>query len=1001
MIQLYQIKGFHKLGVGATDDFPDVSKHNYYFRWNHNIQAAELVQYLGTDTYISNIIREIDGNSAIFTRNDDTTFTLPFGALAWQDEVEFDITLPGNTKVLYDNNGEIGGDTSFLYDPVTKNIKLTDTLGISARDTTRHSVYSNVFQYVGLRNVLINNDTNKTLLITDVFEDNIVVGHRAFNSVKNATKTIALGYKAAELVEGTNGGIYIGSYAGRLENEDNKLYIHNTDYATITEFRENSLLYGDFSIGLLTINNHLKVREEIQLGEYLGDTPLGGMLQFTDDGGGGVKPQYHDGTDWQDFANGLNYYLDGITKGTADVGTTSDSFKLTFSVKDTTDQVIQLGANAFNSIAIRSAHGTLGKIQLSNGSGDFTSNNLVYDSTDDRLEIGKIIKLTSVTDITAYNLLSENNDIIAYNNHIYSKLNGTLVRLDNEPTDGESNEGENLGTSIGLYAGMSVDRNLTFYGLKSGTRTTVNAADGSNDIVIDCNYEVTATSPVVAGVELISSVDDTDPDITNIILKRLISSDASVTFDIATPGVIDIQSTGAGGGESNVGVNVGTGTGIYKDKEAGTVNLRFYSLGVTSYGSLAVDTDVIMLTLDTLVSNVDVIGTEGESIIESLSAVGGGDDTTKLVLRKLQGISDIDITVSEDEQLLIGLDESLYIPSISFEGNQWDNGTKTLSFTATLNDNVRDEGSPTQTITVGDIIIGDLLTYNPTTNVLNATNQGLSGGDDLADINSPNLVYDEDGIVIQAESNTDTEFILESGAKLIWEQLGFLAFQNHYVTATSDIAGISKVGSRLTITDSVLNVPIATTDAFGVIKVGTNLSIDVDGKLNASLGDSLDAVLFDTIQYFLHDADEGNSDPDLDEYSYETRIARRVQARNNIGAAYVNGSREEAFKAAYININISEDGLTNGLTLYDNTITSDWGNVLLSKLEEFISIGSGAATVKTDTRKDGGGVVNFIMIDSNGDLVTVARLSPRIDSERGLVADWLVSGNFEFECTTL
>lgn len=999
-MKLYQVEYFNKLGVGDTDDNPVAADHYKFVRYNHNKLAFELYDINASDIYLSNVTREIDSNSALFVLNDEggTTYTLPLGALAWLDEVpEQDLGLPGNTKILFDDNDAIGGDDSFLFDKLTKDIKLSNNKRISARDTTRHSTYNNLIQYIGNRNILLNTGNNtKTLLETDIFEDNIIAGNYAGNSIKNGKKNIILGTYAGQLSEGVEGSVYLGSYAGRLETSNNKLYIHNTDYATITEFRENSLIYGDFSIGTLWINNHLKVREEIQLGAYQGVSPSGGMLHFVDDGGGGVKPQYHDGTDWQDFANGLNYYLDGITKATADVGTTSDAFKLTFSVFGTDDQIIQLGANAFNSTPIRSANGTNGKVQLSNGAGDFTSGTLSYNTTLDKLSVGNILNISTIPDINAYNLIKTNNDIIIYNNHVYSNLNGTLVRLDNEPTDGESNEGENLGTSVDLYAGMSVDRDLTFYGLKSGTRVTVNAADVNNDIIIDCDYTVTATSPVASGIELIKEIINTDPDATNIVLRRLVSGDSSVTFDVSDTNVIDIRSTGVGGGEANTGLNVGGGIEIYARKTESAVSLEFRTLVGDDYIQIAEELDdTISFILTDVLTDLATTASAGESIISTIAEVGGGDATLVAKLRKLNGISDIEIGIGEDDELEIGFDSTIPIQSITFTGNSWNDGTKKLSFLANVNNNIRDIDSSVIDITLGSIIIGNLLTYNAGTNTLNAVNQGLAGGDPLVDIQPELLVY-TNGIIDQAASSRNLNFILDSGAEVVFEDLGFLAYQDKYIDASDTVKGIVQVGDRLTVNTGTINVPVATTEIFGVIKVGENLSIGIDGKLNATLGGDIDAVLYDTVQYYLHDDDAGNLVPELDEYAYEVRLERRLQARSNIGAAYVNGSREEAFNAANIKVNISEDGLTSGTYIYDNKITSDWGTIELVKDESKITVGTGHSTVVVDTRVGGLGIITFQLIDSNGTTVTVAQLNPRVDTERGLVADWLVSGNFEF-----
>lgn len=1000
MLDVWQVRGFHKLGQGDLDDYPNDIDHNKIVYWDNNKKAFKLKNIELTDTKLISVYREIDGNSGKFQINDGNVLTLPLGALAWLDEFpDNNIDLPGNTKILFDDNNSISGDESFTFDKYNKLIKLSNVKGLLARDTSRHSTYNSLLQYIGLRNVLIGTSNSKTLLSTDVFEDNIIAGHQAFNNVKNARKNVVLGYMAAAYAENIQDSVFIGSYAGRLETEGNKLYIGNTDYSTITEFRENSLIYGDFTNKILNINDHLNIRQEIQLGEYLGDSAQGGMLHFTDNGTGGVKPQYHDGTDWQDFANGLNYYLDGITKATEDVGTTSDNFKLTFSVNGTDNQVIQLGANAFNSIPIRDADGSSGKLQLSDGTGDFISSVLTYNSVTDRLVIGKILQLANITDITAYNIISQNNDVITYNNHVYAKLNDTLIRLDNEPSTGESNEGDNIGTGIPLYVGMSIDRDLTFNNLLSGSRITVNPANINNDIIIDCDYSVTASSPVASGVELIKTIDNSNPNITDIILKRLTSGDSSITFDISDSNIIDIRSAGIGGGESNIGVTLGSGIPVYKDKTPSTVNLNFRSIAGDGYIVPSIDIDdSILLELENTIVELNSVGSSGISIIESNEVVSVNDLNLIYNLRKIDGINDIQIELDEDNQINIGLDPDIHIQEVSFTGVSWNPTTRLLAYGATINPNIRDIESSAVPIELVGIKLGNLLTYNPITNILDATNQGLSGGDPLVDIEIENIIKDINGIVNQEESSRNINFILNSGTEIAFEELGFLAFQDIYNDATNNKKGIVSIGNRLSINDGIVNVPIATTDTFGVFKVGTNLSIDGEGKLNASIGGNQDAVLFNQIQYYLHDEDSGNIEPELDQYSYETRINRRIQARANIGAAYINGNNAEEFNASVLNVNTNELGVT-GVKILNNYITSDQGAIKLKKGNSIIEVYEEYIDIIIDgySGQQGSGTINFMVKNPDGNIYTAASLVPRYDSDRGKwVSDWLISGDFEF-----
>lgn len=115
----------------------------------------------------------------------------------------------------------------------------------------------------------------------------------------------------------------------------------------------------------------LLIAQELKIGTFNGaNTPSWGMMQFVPTGvAGEYKPQFYSGSGWIDFASGENNYLVSITKATADVGTTSNSYKLTFTRNGLADLTIQLGANAFNSTVIPSAlpTTTAGRIQFSSG----------------------------------------------------------------------------------------------------------------------------------------------------------------------------------------------------------------------------------------------------------------------------------------------------------------------------------------------------------------------------------------------------------------------------------------------------------------------------------------------------------------------------------------------------------------------------------------------------------------------------------------------------------
>lgn len=223
-----------------------------------NSKTADGIVSKGDDSVAANYIWKLDGSKnpawrkeeylASYSRvgddlrltmNSGAVINIPLGSLAWTDSQP--ITLPGNTKVLFDDAGALSGDSSFVY-----------------------------------------NKTSKLL----------------------------------------------------------------------------SLL-------------RLLTSEEIKIGTFNGlNAPSWGMVQFVATGiPGQYKPQFYSGVGWVDFASGENNYTIAVTKATADVGTTDNAYKLTFTRNGLADLTIQLGANAFNSTVIPSAlpTTTAGRIQFSSG----------------------------------------------------------------------------------------------------------------------------------------------------------------------------------------------------------------------------------------------------------------------------------------------------------------------------------------------------------------------------------------------------------------------------------------------------------------------------------------------------------------------------------------------------------------------------------------------------------------------------------------------------------
>jgi len=62
------------------------------------------------------------------------------------------------------------------------------------------------------------------------------------------------------------------------------------------------------------------------------------------------------------------------------------------------------------------------------------------------------------------------------------------------------------------------------------------------------------------------------------------------------------------------------------------------------------------------------------------------------------------------------------------------------------------------------------------------------------------------------------------------------------IIATSEVAGVVKIGNNINITDGTISVPVATNSTLGVVKPGTNVSIDGTGTISVSKGAGINTV---------------------------------------------------------------------------------------------------------------------------------------------------------------
>jgi len=390
------------------------------------------------EEYLKTIQRPSGSNSAIFTMNSGSTKTLALGAMAWLDTAILPTpALPGDTKILFDYQNTIGGTSSFTFDNNLKTLNLSAFTGIQVKNNP-DTVYKGVLQYFGNKNLLLGHGITRSLVWATNLSNNILIGDSAGGGLQTGSNNLILGHFAgSDTDSGIEGSIYIGNYAGRLETVNNRFYLSNTNYNTLSEAKLGSLLYGELNNGLLKVNNRLEVKQEVKLGTFdILNTPTWGMLQFI--GTGNVneyKPQYYNGLVWQDFASGSNYYLNTVTKTTDDVGTVDDVFKLTFDMNGQPDFTLQLGANAFNSSVIPQAsyQGESGLFQLS--SGDSTDSNAGFTSISGlkwNVSESELLIPGAINLITKAKYTTSSNSIIYDGSHYYGRIGSNWLQLDNE-----------------------------------------------------------------------------------------------------------------------------------------------------------------------------------------------------------------------------------------------------------------------------------------------------------------------------------------------------------------------------------------------------------------------------------------------------------------------------------------------------------------------------------------------------------------------------------------
>ena len=976
--------------IGGVNRNPGITEHEKVLVWDNDLNYIKYLPYLsgefntktahgivhrGNDSPAGNYIwkldvnknpswrkedflvsalRQAEGNTLILTMNDSTTKTVPLGPLAWLDSVENTITLPGDQKVLFDDNNTIGGDISFKYNKTTKTLDFTGFTGIQAKNGIDATLKS-VLQYLGRKNTLIGHGITRNLSWGANMEGNLLAGEQAGGSLSTGSWNTLLGnYAGQSISSNVSGMVAIGAYAGKLESESNKFYVGNVNYASQELARLGSLLYGDFSTGWLRVNNRLDVGQEVKIGTFDTDnTPSGGMVQFVD-AGGVVKPQYYDNDNWVDFATGANNYLSAVTKATADVGTTSDAFKVTFVRNGLSDLVLQLGANAFNSTIIPHASddGLMGMIQISSGATGDANRGFTAQAGLQWVSAQAELKVPGGINLAQRPRYATSDHVVVYDSgHYYGRIGSTWVQLDNSPTSGQANALRYDGSITAFDLSLpKVGSDLPIKGIKPDDARVVivdnlldNDLDFSLQLAVDgLNEAVVSTTASYAEV---FRVTDTPEGVAPVLRFRpLISTDGSVQFVSTANDEIDVTATGTGGGESNAASNVGVGIGWYKDK-TGTV-LRFKSILEGDHiGLETLDEEIKVNVQDIVLDDLDT----GVYLIEQDSE----DSFTFTQKPLIDGIA-TEVALTDGTSVKINVTKA--IPAIGWTPTpSWTAGGTlgqgALALKANYSADIRTSATLAAT-TIMNLNVGAGLFYDFATNTLKSVSSGGSSTDyQLTAITKTDntlhfAVTDEYGEGI--DMNVDYTF-------------GALAFLD---TIDIPIATYTDNEARHVGGVMVNKSPITTA-------LSTDNSLYLDEELG-ELKFNVTPILY-TPQYDLLDSDNTSGDN-----------VKRGIARSNIGAAYINGDIDQNFSANDIESNtllVNDTAAIQHVEISGNHVTSDaeTSSVVLSKRTSdevspsWVEVKAGEVNVYAN-KMQGSGNVNFYSIGDAGTPTRIAFL---------------------------
>lgn len=659
--------------IDGINKNPSIAEHNKFHVWNNDTQVFDYTcigkGHIDIDffvEFISNVIEETDtntylssinkvGNYGRFTLTNGTNLYLKLGELAWLDEIppsKYDLGLPGNKKVLFDDNDSLGGEAAFKYDKTLNRVQFEGTGLVFDLTSGTEGTYKEGVKYLGNYSWSFGQGT----LSVNSGSYNLFGGYRAGSSFgSTSTRNLILGNEAGYLAgDNLEGSIFIGAFSGKYETASNKFFIDNQDYLNTTTARDNSFLYADLETERrLYIRDRLSVEKEGKFGTSgLADVEGEyGMYQMSAATGG--NPQWHDGSVWQDFANSTNTYLDDVTYSGGE---------LTFTLSDASTigpiNISDVNSTLFATSPSSPSTGQTGTsdygyIQISDNS--FTNNEGLTYKAGFKVDSNELY-IPGAINLSAYTS-SIDNSIWTDGTHGYINLSGVPYQIDNDVLD--AYYGVNIGGgTYEVFKQINGDNQFEFRTFRStpigsnnpNDRIKFSYSSDGDVIFIGTTAERNRLDTVVDSAFSDVAIDRDNSGET--LLMRALRPGSGVTLTQNEEYIQIDAVTSGGGGEVNTMTNLGAGEGVYYQKNG--VQFELKSLTATdsrlSYSSSNSEID-IALSLTPATSNL----TNSTAKTYSGSVNGGWlnptSTTPTLQFKKL--ISDsITITENADELIL-------------------------------------------------------------------------------------------------------------------------------------------------------------------------------------------------------------------------------------------------------------------------------------------------------------------------------------------------------------